>query len=211
MRPAFGHQPARAEDAAEAADLGHHVRAGHHYVELHEALVLDLGDVVVESHEVGAGLAGLGLLPLVGEDEHADGLAGSMRQRDRAAHHLVGMTGVDVQTHVHVDGLVEACAGRLLDDVRGAVQRQVAAGLRHRALDEGERLAEALAVLRHLRGVLCGSSAGVAGSRLLGMKVSRCRGMKVWRHEVWYQLAFAHVHTFTRSHIDTSRPAHLQR
>src|SRR6478752_6965007 len=51
----------------------------------------------------------------LGYDQHANRLAGSMRQHDRPAHHLVGMARVDAQPHGHVNRLVELREGRALD------------------------------------------------------------------------------------------------
>ena len=47
-----------------------------------------------------------GLLPL-GEDRHSHGLAGAVRQHDRAPHLLVGVTRIDSQLDVGFHGLVE--------------------------------------------------------------------------------------------------------
>ena len=56
---------------------------------------------------VGAGLAGSVRLVALGEDENACGLAGAVGQDDGAADLLVGVTGVDAQLDVQLDGLVE--------------------------------------------------------------------------------------------------------
>src|SRR5690606_29462979 len=118
----------------------------------------------VEADEVGAGVSRLGLLALVGEDEDADGLAGAMRERDGAAHHLVGVAGVDAEPEVDVDRLVELSAGRLLDDVGGLLERELAAVGLGGLLDELERGAVALALLCHRWGccaVLTSRAAGL--------------------------------------------------
>ena len=51
--------------------------------------------------------------------EHGDAhvLAGARRQRDRAAHHLVGLAGIDAEPHRQLDGLVELGRARLFDEV----------------------------------------------------------------------------------------------
>jgi hypothetical protein len=69
----FGMRPRGAEDATELADGAHHVGRRDHAIEVQEPFG-DLGDQVVASGEVGAGLAGLALLLALGEDEDADGL-----------------------------------------------------------------------------------------------------------------------------------------
>ena len=77
---------------------------------------LDLGREVVGTDEVGAGIAGL-LGSLTG-GEHGDSnvLAGAGRQGDGAAHHLVGLTGVDPEADGDVDRFVERGLGGALHD-----------------------------------------------------------------------------------------------
>ena len=106
-----GHQAAGAERTTEAADQRHHVRRGDGHVEV-ELARLDLGGEVVGADEVGAGLAGLRGGLAGGEHGDADVLAGARRQGDGAAHHLVGLAGIDAEAHGHVDGLVELRLGR---------------------------------------------------------------------------------------------------
>jgi hypothetical protein len=48
-----------------------------------------------------------------GEHGDADVLAGARRQRDGAAHHLVGLAGVDAEADDQLDGLVEVGGGQL--------------------------------------------------------------------------------------------------
>ena len=50
-----------------------------------------------------------------GEDENARGLTGTVGQDDRAADLLVGVTGVDAQLDVQLDGLVELRGSGLAD------------------------------------------------------------------------------------------------
>ena len=59
-------------------------------------------------------LFSLASLLALGEDGHADGLAGAMRQGDGAANVLVGLTGVDAQTEVGLNGLVKLGGSDLL-------------------------------------------------------------------------------------------------
>ncbi len=65
--------------------------------------------------------ASLGLAGLValGEDGDGDVAAGAVRQRERAAELLVGVTDVDAEPDVDLDGLVEAGAGGLLEQRDG--------------------------------------------------------------------------------------------
>ena len=56
------------------------------------------------------------------EHRHPGGLAGAVRQADRAAHHLVGLTRVDAQADRHLHGGVLLLRGRLLGQL-GGLQR----------------------------------------------------------------------------------------
>ena len=59
------------------------------------------------------------------EDQYPNTLTGSMGKGDGTSNHLVGMLGVDTQTHGYFHGLVELGERRLLgkpDRVRQAVQ-----------------------------------------------------------------------------------------
>ncbi len=85
------HQAARAEHLTEPANLAHHVLRREGDVEVEPVLLLDLLDQVVAAGEVGAGLLRLGDVVALAEDDHADRLADAVRQRDRAADHLVGL------------------------------------------------------------------------------------------------------------------------
>ena len=64
-----------------------------------------------------------GLLALValGEDDHADRLAGAVRQDDGAAHHLVGVARVDAEADVGLDRRVELDRGGLLQEGHGRI------------------------------------------------------------------------------------------
>ena len=87
-------------------------------VEVHLA-ALDLGREIVGTDEVGAGLTG-GVGGLAG-GEHGDAhvLAGARRERDRAAHHLVGLARVDAETEHDVEVLVELRGGSRLGESDG--------------------------------------------------------------------------------------------
>ena len=101
------HQAAGTEDLTETANQAHHVGGGDEDVEIHPVLALDLLDHVLRADELGA--CGLGVLRGVAlaDREDAHGLAGAVGQNDGAADLLVGMTAVNAQLHVNLDGLVE--------------------------------------------------------------------------------------------------------
>ena len=69
-----------------------------------------------------------------GEHGDAQGLAGAVRQVDRAAHHLVGVTRIDAQVERQLDRLVELRLGVVLDQLHRLGQRVqlVAIDRRHR-------------------------------------------------------------------------------
>ena len=116
------HQAARAQHFAEPADQAHHVGRGDAAVEVDLAAV-DLLDQVLRADHVGAG--GLGLVGLGSAREHADAhrASGAVRQGDHAAHHLVGMLGIDAEVHRDLDGLVELRLGALLDHLHRFSER----------------------------------------------------------------------------------------
>jgi hypothetical protein len=79
-----GHLARRAEDPAQAADDRHHVRRGDGDVEVVEAL-LDLLGQVLAADDVGSGLLGLTRLVALGEHGDLDLLAQAVGERDRPA------------------------------------------------------------------------------------------------------------------------------
>ena len=117
------HEAARTEDAAELADRAHHVRRRDGDVEVEDAL-LDLLGEVVGADDVGAGLLGLARLVALGEHGDAHLLAGAVRQHGGAAHDLVGVAHVDAETEVDLDGLVELGALERLEQAH-ALERGV--------------------------------------------------------------------------------------
>ena len=97
-------------------DDTHHVRRGDADVELGPT-ALDLFGQFRPADFVGAGRLGLVDLVALGEDDHAERLADSVGQHDRAADQLVGLLGIDAQAHDDLDRLVE------LGRVEGLQQR----------------------------------------------------------------------------------------
>ena len=120
------HQTLGAQHLTQTADDTHHVGGGDDDVEVEPILLLDLLDQIHLAHIVGAGgLGSLGLVAL-GEHQHADGLTGTVGQHDGAADLLVGVTGVNTQLDVELDGLIELSAGSLADQLQtllGIIQR----------------------------------------------------------------------------------------
>ena len=70
-------------------------------------LFLNLLDHLFAAHEIRARFLRFLLAVAGGDHGNGLGLAQSVRQNHGSAHHLVGMPGVDTQTHGQVDCLVE--------------------------------------------------------------------------------------------------------
>ncbi len=62
---------------------------------------------------IRAGFASFVQLLILGNDQNAHLLAGSVRKRHRAANHLIRLLGIDTETHCHLDRLVELGLGVL--------------------------------------------------------------------------------------------------
>src|SRR5690606_8283709 len=80
------------------------------------------------------------------KDGHADGLAGAVGEHNRAAHHLIGVPGVDAQVDGHVDRLVELRDLQLTDEPAGLLDRVTL-----RAVDLLRDRPVLLSMLRHGR------------------------------------------------------------
>src|ERR687897_1632204 len=113
-----GHEPARAEGLTQRTDDPHLVRGGDRDVEVHEALVPDAGGEVLGADNVRAGLLGLPRLLADCEDGDPARLAGTVREHQGAAHHLVGAAGIHAQVDVRLDALVELRAVELLEELQ---------------------------------------------------------------------------------------------
>ena len=125
-----GHQALGAEDLTETADNAHHVGGSDDDVEIEPVFLLDLLDHVHLADVIGASLAGSVRLVALGEDENARGLTGTVGQDDRAADLLVGVTGVNAQLDVQLDGLVELRRKRSCRSGRSPLRRHTAYSFR---------------------------------------------------------------------------------
>ena len=106
------HQAARTEHLTEAADDAHHVGGRDHLVEVHEA-ALDLLGQVLGADDVGAGLLASRALSPLANTATLHGLAHAVRQHDGAADHLVGVLRVHAEVDRRVHRLVELLRGGL--------------------------------------------------------------------------------------------------
>ncbi len=106
--------------------------------------LLDLLDQLFAAEEVCSGCFRVLNLVARGDDGDDLGLAEAVGQNDRAADHLVGVLGVDAETHGQVDGLVELGVLGFLEE-RNCVRQNIRTGLNERA-----RLLQILRDLSHL-------------------------------------------------------------
>ena len=117
-----GHQPTRPEDPAETANHLHHVRGRDHGVEIQETAA-DLLGQIIGADDVGSGLFGLLDLLALSKNQHSHRLAGAVWQHHRPAHHLIGMSWIDTETHGDVHRLVELGKSILLCQLQRLRQR----------------------------------------------------------------------------------------
>src|SRR5215217_1361293 len=117
------HEPARTEDGTELAHRPHLVGGRDGHVEVHEALILDAGRKVIRAYDVGPCILGLPGLLAFGEDGDPARLARAVRQHQRAPHHLICASRVDVQVDVGLDALVELRAFEVLQQLQRLPRR----------------------------------------------------------------------------------------
>ena len=104
--PGVGHEPSRAEHAAEGTDLAHQLPLRERDIEVGEP-TLDALDQLVAAHLVGAGLDRCVRCLAFGEDRDAHVLADAVRQHDGATDRLVSVAAVEAGLEVQLHGLVE--------------------------------------------------------------------------------------------------------
>ena len=118
----LGIRPRRPRMRPSLPDHAHHVGRREGDVEVEPARLDALGQVLATDF-VGAGAQRLLRLLGLGEHDDADALARAVRQHDRAAHHLVGVAGIDAEADVGLGGRVETDVARLLEQVHRLVGR----------------------------------------------------------------------------------------
>ena len=101
------------------ADRPHHIRGSDHRIEIRPALRLDLVHHVLAAHEIRPGFGRLALFIAAGDHQHLLRFAEPVGHDHGAAHHLVGVLGVDAQPHVDLDRLVELGELDFLDQRNG--------------------------------------------------------------------------------------------
>ena len=100
------HKASRTEDLTESTNNTHHVGSCDNNLEVHPAAV-DLSNGVVVSDVVSASVLGSLLLVSLAEYQGAYLLTGTVGQNNCASDLLVSVTGVNAQTNVQLNGLVE--------------------------------------------------------------------------------------------------------
>src|SRR5712691_103649 len=135
------HQTARTQHAAELADLAHQIRRRHGDVEFHPA-TLDPFREILGADDVRARGLRLARLVALRERDHPHGLAGAVGEHGRAAHHLIGVLGIDAHPHVQLDRRIELRLAGLLDELHALFGRVFA-----KAVDLLRELVVTLAVL----------------------------------------------------------------
>src|SRR5262249_10318905 len=135
--------PARAEDAAEAADVPHLVRRRDRDVEVGEPL-LDALREVGRADDVRARVLRLARLVALAEAGDARLAAPAVREQHRPTAPLVRVAEVEAEVHVHLDGLVELRARRVLEEPDRLDRR-----VQLLAVDRAAGLPVALAVACH--------------------------------------------------------------
>src|SRR5262249_56573688 len=88
--------PTVTQPLPEPTVLTHEIRRGNRRVELHEP-ALDFLDEIFGADHIGPRVARLPLLLALGKDGHPDGFADAVGEDDGAAHHLIGVLGIDAQ------------------------------------------------------------------------------------------------------------------
>ena len=112
------HEASRTEDLTESTNNAHHIGSCDNNFEVHPAAV-DLSNGVVVSDVICASVLGSLLLVSLAEYQGAYLLTGTVGQDDRAADLLVGVTGVNAQLDVQLNGLVELGGSTLHDQIQG--------------------------------------------------------------------------------------------
>ena len=100
------HEASRAEDLTETTNDTHHIGRSDNYVEIHPA-VLDLLYCIIICDVIGTCI--LCFLDLIAfcEYESSYGLTGTVRENNGASDLLISVTGVNAESDVELDSLVE--------------------------------------------------------------------------------------------------------
>ena len=112
------HETLRTKDTTDAADDTHHIRGRNDSVEVEEVFFLDLLDKIFSADEIGTGFGRFRRFGVASKDEDTDLFARTVRQNDRTTDLLVGVTGVNTQTDVELNGFIELRLGALDHEIQ---------------------------------------------------------------------------------------------
>src|SRR5438105_2373938 len=124
------HEPPGPEHLAERPELAHHVRRGTRHVGVEPSPLAPLD--VLHADVVRTGRLALLRLLALGDHQHPDLLPGAVGEAHGAAHHLVGVLGIDPEAHRDIDRLVEFGVRRRFHLVHGLARGVQLAGLERR-------------------------------------------------------------------------------
>ena len=101
------HEAARTEHFAQLSDLAHGFGRRNGHVEIRPAFVALLDQILVPDMLGASRPGGIGRAARLCEHEHFHRLAAAVRQRNRTAHHLIGLLRVNAQSKRQLNRLVE--------------------------------------------------------------------------------------------------------
>ena len=107
------HKSAGAEDAAQGTELAHHRGLRDDHVDICPAF-LDLLQIFIKADIVSTCFLGSSFGIGVAEHKHAHLLTGTVRKRNHAAYHLIGLARINSETDIDIKRCVELLERSLL-------------------------------------------------------------------------------------------------
>ena len=101
------HQALGTEHTAEAANNTHHIRSGDDNIKVKPVFLGDFLNKFISADIFSSGCSRFIGLGAFGEDKHTHLFAGTVRQNNRSANLLIGVTGVNAQTDVAFHSFVK--------------------------------------------------------------------------------------------------------
>jgi len=108
------HQTAGPQHFTQTTDNRHHIRCRDATIEIH-LTGLDLFGQIFGTYQIRTSSPGLVSLGILGKNRNTNVFARTAGQLHNTAHHLVRMTGINVQAHGNFDGFIELGRGCVLD------------------------------------------------------------------------------------------------
>ena len=113
------HQALGAEHTTDTTYHTHHIGRGDHNVEIKPVFVLDFGDEFFRAYVIGTCRRSRICLRAFRDNEHFLRFTGAVGKDENAADLLIRLTGINAETDVKFDGLVEFCFRRFKNDAYG--------------------------------------------------------------------------------------------